>query len=174
MDLSCALRCEAEQDTLCESFPNHQRYRVVYPFDVTYATHRVSTFRLHSHNSHFLLSLPSFPHRLVFPSIYSSVQQMNTLGETLEQVGVTLTNNLPTSAGTMSTSKATNGSSSTVNKKLQDLEKDVYDVHQPQHMTTDFGHKVSDTDHWLKVGSKDQVGAHLLEDQVGREKVGTI
>jgi hypothetical protein len=70
---------------------------------------------------------------------------MTTLGETLEQVGVALTNNLPTSSGTMSTSKATNGGS-TVNKKLKDMQKDVYDVEKPQHMTTDFGHKVSNTD----------------------------
>ena len=97
---------------------------------------------------------------------------MTTLGEVIEQVGVALTNNLPTSAGTMSTAKDMNGSSGVVNKKLEDMEKDVYNVHKPQHMTTDVGHKVSNTDKWPKVGSKDHVGAHILEDQVAHEKVG--
>lgn len=96
---------------------------------------------------------------------------MTSLGDTIEKVGITLTNNLPTSSGTMSTSDGTNGRTGTVNKKLEDLEQHVYDVQNPQHMTTDFGHKVSNTDNWLKVGSKDHVGAHLLEDQVAREKV---
>lgn len=98
---------------------------------------------------------------------------MTTLGDTLEQVRAALTNNLPTSSGTMSTSKAINGGT-TVNKKLKDMEQDVYDVEKPQHMTTDFGQKVSNTDNWLKVGSKNYVRAHLLEDQVGREKMSKI
>jgi hypothetical protein len=38
-------------------------------------------------------------------------------------------------------------------------------------MTTDFGRKLSNTDNWLKVSSKDHVRAHLLEDHVSHEKV---
>ena len=96
---------------------------------------------------------------------------MTSLGETVEKPGVTLPKNLPTSSDAMSTSNGTSGRSVKASKKLEDMERDVIDVAKSQHMITDFGHKVSNTDNWLKVASKDQTGAHLLEDQVAREKV---
>jgi hypothetical protein len=97
---------------------------------------------------------------------------MTTLRENIEKVGVTLTNNLPTSSGIMSTSNGTSKDSKPTNKKLEQLESHVFNSEDSkQHMTTDFGHKVSDPDHWLRVTSKDSIGGTLLEDQVAREKV---
>lgn len=101
-------------------------------------------------------------------------KQMTTLGETVQKVGAALTENLPTSAVPMSTSNGATGRSGPVSKKLEDMENDVIDVKNSQHMTTDFGHKVSNTDNWLRVASQDQTGATLLEDQVAREKVSVL
>lgn len=61
--------------------------------------------------------------------------------------------------------------STTESKKIKDLTRDMIDVHTKQPMTTDFGHKVSNTDNWLKVASDKSTGPHLLEDQQAREKV---
>merc|ERR1712000_728985 len=42
-----------------------------------------------------------------------------------------------------------------------------------QHQTTDYGIKVADLDHWLKVVDEenDKVGPSLLEDQIARERI---
>lgn len=56
--------------------------------------------------------------------------------------------------------------------KINDLKCDTVDVesHKPG-LTTDFGVPVSNTDHWLKVSNGQNVGPHLLEDAIGREKI---
>lgn len=59
---------------------------------------------------------------------------------------------------------------STYSKKVGDLERDIKDQHSKQHMTTDFGSKIDDPDHWLKVANEDKIGPHLLEDQQARER----
>lgn len=38
-------------------------------------------------------------------------------------------------------------------------------------ITSDFGTKQTNTDDWLRINSKDQIGPSLLEDPFGREKV---
>ena len=58
------------------------------------------------------------------------------------------------------------------NKKVADLQRDTVDVLSGPPMTVDFGHKISNTDHWLKVASDRKTGPQLLEDHVAREKVG--
>lgn len=55
--------------------------------------------------------------------------------------------------------------------KFVDMQKDTVDVHAKQHMTTDYGIKISDPDHWLRVASDSSTGPSLLEDQIAREKV---
>ncbi len=63
------------------------------------------------------------------------------------------------------------GSAST-NAKLADIAKDTYNTEDPNtRITTDFGQKVGDTDHWLSVSTEDRYGPALLEDTHGREKV---
>lgn len=59
------------------------------------------------------------------------------------------------------------------NEKIADLKKNVKDSHSKQHQTTDYGIKVADLDHWLKVVDEenDKVGPSLLEDQIARERV---
>merc|ERR1712225_147869 len=59
------------------------------------------------------------------------------------------------------------------NEKIADLKKNVKDSHSKQHQTTDYGIKVADLDHWLKVVDEenDKVGPSLLEDQIAREKI---
>lgn len=58
--------------------------------------------------------------------------------------------------------------------KFRDLERDTYEINDKQHMTTDYGIKISDPDHWLRVGDKNNTGPSLLEDQIAREKVQSI
>lgn len=58
-----------------------------------------------------------------------------------------------------------------VDGKFADMAKDTVDVHAKQHMTTDYGIKISDPDHWLKVVDEKKTGPMLLEDQIAREKV---
>ena len=60
------------------------------------------------------------------------------------------------------------------NPKLAQLSQDTvnYDASQNARLTTDFGAKVSNTDHWLSVSTEDHYGPSLLEDGHGREKVG--
>ena len=55
--------------------------------------------------------------------------------------------------------------------KLADLQKDTVDVNTGQHMTTDYGIKISNLDNWLRVADDKHTGPSLLEDQIAREKV---
>ena len=61
----------------------------------------------------------------------------------------------------------------TESDKIKDLHRDMIDVHSSRSMTTDFGHKVGNTDHWLKVATEKYTGPHLLEDQQAREKASS-
>ncbi|CAG8948579.1 unnamed protein product [Penicillium salamii] len=61
--------------------------------------------------------------------------------------------------------------SSTTNGKLADLNKETVDAGTKQHMTTDYGIKISDPDHTLRVVDEKRTGPALLEDQIAREKV---
>lgn len=58
------------------------------------------------------------------------------------------------------------------NPKLADLAKDTthYDSSKNK-MTTDWGNKVSNTDHWQTASTEDHIGPSLLEDNHAREKV---
>lgn len=58
--------------------------------------------------------------------------------------------------------------------KFRDMAKDTVELNREQHMTTDYGIKISDPDHWLRVGNSKHTGPSLLEDQIGREKVCSI
>lgn len=55
-------------------------------------------------------------------------------------------------------------------KKIKDLHRDTVDVHSDQPMTTDWGHKISNTDNWLRIANEKSTGPNLLEDQQAREK----
>jgi hypothetical protein len=58
--------------------------------------------------------------------------------------------------------------------KQKDLARDTKDYNDKSYrVTTDYGVKQSNNDDWLKVVKDDQQGPMLLEDPVGREKVGT-
>lgn len=58
------------------------------------------------------------------------------------------------------------------NKKVAQLSADTKDVHDPSYrITSDYGVKQHDTDHWLAAVSDDKQGPQLLEDPFGREKV---
>lgn len=58
------------------------------------------------------------------------------------------------------------------NPKLADMSKDTVNSQDSNaRITTDWGQKVSNTDHWLAVSTEDKYGATLLEDGHGREKV---
>jgi catalase len=61
--------------------------------------------------------------------------------------------------------------SETEDGKFADMQKDTVDVHAKQHMTTDYGIKISDPDHWLRVADDKSTGPSLLEDQIAREKI---
>ena len=62
--------------------------------------------------------------------------------------------------------------SATDNPKLADMSKDMINSEDTNaRITTDWGSKVSNTDHWLAVSTEDRYGATLLEDGHGREKV---
>lgn len=58
--------------------------------------------------------------------------------------------------------------------KIADLQKDTYELNDKTHMTTDYGIKISDTDHWLRVANEKNTGPMLLEDQIAREKVRSL
>lgn len=63
------------------------------------------------------------------------------------------------------------------NKKIANLEKNTKNQDNPkQNTTTDWGAKVSDIDHALKIidEKNNRVGPTLLEDQVFRERVRLI
>lgn len=55
--------------------------------------------------------------------------------------------------------------------KFADMKKDTVEINGKQHMTTDYGIKISDPDHWLRVASDSSTGPMLLEDQIAREKI---
>ncbi|KAF8458076.1 catalase-like domain-containing protein [Terfezia claveryi] len=63
----------------------------------------------------------------------------------------------------------------TANVKIKDLQSDIVDVTKSSvKMTSDYGAKLSDTDHWLKVVNPNDPngqGPALLEDQFAREKI---
>lgn len=65
----------------------------------------------------------------------------------------------------------------TTNDKIKEMWKDVDDcgasTEAGNGMTTDFGTKVGDVDHWLKVvdPSTGRPGPSLLEDHIARERV---
>lgn len=63
----------------------------------------------------------------------------------------------------------------TQNKKVADLAKETKDVHDDSwRITSDYGVKQNNTDHWLGVNSEDKTGPMLLEDPFGREKVCSL
>jgi hypothetical protein len=58
------------------------------------------------------------------------------------------------------------------NKKIAQLSADTKDVHDESwRITSDYGVKQNNTDHWLAAVSEDKQGPQLLEDPFGREKV---
>lgn len=59
----------------------------------------------------------------------------------------------------------------TTNEKILDMCPNIVNVHQDKTMTTDFGIKINDADHWLKIVGKSGHGPSLLEDQIARERV---
>ncbi|RXW24166.1 hypothetical protein EST38_g1678 [Candolleomyces aberdarensis] len=62
-------------------------------------------------------------------------------------------------------------SSLTDDAKIKDLERNIVKPTSSSQMTTDYGAKVSDTDHWLSISNGSDVGPALLEDQIAREKI---
>lgn len=61
------------------------------------------------------------------------------------------------------------------NKKVAQLAADTKDVHNGDHrITSDYGVKQNDTDHWLSASTEDKQGPQLLEDPFGREKVCSV
>jgi hypothetical protein len=73
---------------------------------------------------------------------------------------------------TMAATTAKNAKSA--DGKFADLQKDTVELNDKDHMTTDYGIKISDPDHWLRVASEKNTGPTLLEDQIAREKVRTL
>lgn len=59
------------------------------------------------------------------------------------------------------------------NKKVKDLSDRMANPTSNSPITTDFGVKVLDTDHWLSASSNSTRGPALLEDGIGREKVNS-
>lgn len=58
------------------------------------------------------------------------------------------------------------------NQKIADLSTATKDVHDKSwRITSDYGVKQNNTDHWLTVASEDKTGPMLLEDPFAREKV---
>ena len=58
------------------------------------------------------------------------------------------------------------------NPKVDSIAKDIVDIKDAKPgITTDFGVPVSNTDQWLKPSDGNNVGPHLLEDHIGREKI---
>jgi catalase len=59
------------------------------------------------------------------------------------------------------------------NKKLADMKRNVVEQSPKQNLTSDAGVKSGNTDIWLSASTEDRQGPQLLEDNFGREKVGT-
>ncbi|ROV94480.1 hypothetical protein VSDG_05923 [Cytospora chrysosperma] len=55
--------------------------------------------------------------------------------------------------------------------KIADLQKDTVEPTQDTRITSDYGVKQNNTDHWLSVSTEDRQGPALLEDPFGREKI---
>lgn len=55
--------------------------------------------------------------------------------------------------------------------KIADLSKDTVEPTENTRLTSDFGVKENNTDHWLSVTNADHTGPALLEDHFAREKV---
>lgn len=57
-------------------------------------------------------------------------------------------------------------------KKIAQMAAYTKDVHDDQwRITSDYGVKQTDTDHWLRVVTEDKEGPTLLEDPFAREKI---
>jgi hypothetical protein len=78
-----------------------------------------------------------------------------------------------TGDGNKGGSQAFHEAKGTESDKIKDLHRDIVDVHSSGSMTTDFGHKVGNTDNWLKIATEKFTGPHLLEDQQAREKASS-
>ncbi|KAF4950737.1 hypothetical protein FGADI_8011 [Fusarium gaditjirri] len=57
------------------------------------------------------------------------------------------------------------------NDKIDQLKANMVEPSENTRITSDYGVKQNNTDHWLRVNSEDQTGASLLEDAFGREKI---
>lgn len=55
--------------------------------------------------------------------------------------------------------------------KIADLSKDTIEPTDKTHITSDYGVKLPDPEHWLSVSSEDRQGPSLIEDPFSREKV---
>lgn len=55
--------------------------------------------------------------------------------------------------------------------KITDLAKDTKEPTDKTHLTTDYGVKLPDPEHWLSISSEDRQGPSLIEDPFSREKV---
>lgn len=55
--------------------------------------------------------------------------------------------------------------------KIADLSKDTKEPTDKTHITSDYGVKLPDPEHWLSVSSEDRQGPSLIEDPFSREKV---
>ena len=65
--------------------------------------------------------------------------------------------------------------SASSNPKLETLARDTYDSHDTNaRISTDWGQRVSNTDHWLTISNENRVGPSLIEDGHGREKVWLV
>lgn len=55
--------------------------------------------------------------------------------------------------------------------KIADLSKDTIEPTKDTRITSDYGVRETNTDHWLSVTNDQHTGPALLEDTFGREKV---
>lgn len=55
--------------------------------------------------------------------------------------------------------------------KIADLERNTIEPSTETRITSDYGVKESNTDHWLSVTNAEHTGPSLLQDPFGREKV---
>ena len=58
------------------------------------------------------------------------------------------------------------------NSKIESIANDIVDIKDAKPgITTDFGVPVPNTDQWLKASDGNNVGPHLMEDNIAREKI---
>lgn len=55
--------------------------------------------------------------------------------------------------------------------KIADLSQDTKEPTDKTHLTSDYGVKLPNPEHWLSVSSEDRQGPSLIEDPFSREKV---